>query len=138
MLGDEAPARVGTLHGTDVTQHPSLHASTAFALAVCDGLTAPSTFLRDEAVARFGLAAERIHVISNFVDLARFTPPDARRIRLAPGKRVLLDLGRLQVPAVGSVVVDATGPVVVSRESSAIPGISVSSAIPDLGRASSP
>lgn len=67
-----------------------------------------------------------------------FTPPDTRRIRLAPGKRVLIDLGRRQVPANGLVVVDATGPVVISRESSAIPGISVSSAIPDLGRASSP
>ena len=67
-----------------------------------------------------------------------FAPPDTQRIRLAPGKRVLLDLGRRQVPADGLVVVDATAPVVVSRESSAIPGISVSSAIPDLDRASSP
>src|SRR5215813_12528207 len=76
MLGDRAPAMIITLHGTDVTQHASLHAATAFALARCDGLTAPSAFLRDEAVARFGLPAARIHVISNFVDLARFAPPD--------------------------------------------------------------
>lgn len=65
-------------------------------------------------------------------------PPDTQRIRLAPGKRVLVDLGRRSIPADGFVVIDADAPVVVSRESSAIPGISVSSAIPDLDRASSP
>jgi N-acetyl-alpha-D-glucosaminyl L-malate synthase BshA len=96
MLGDKAPAMVVTLHGTDVTQHPSLHASTAFALAGCDGLTAPSTFLRDEAVARFGLPAERIHVISNFVDLARFAPPDARRSLFPDGGPVLFHVSNFR------------------------------------------
>jgi hypothetical protein len=67
-----------------------------------------------------------------------FVPPDTRRVRIEPGKRVVLDLGRRQVPPDGLVVIDATGPVVVSRESSAVPGISVSSAIPDLDRSSSP
>ncbi len=63
-----------------------------------------------------------------------FVPADTRRVRVEPGKRVLLDLGRRQVPPDGLAIVDATRPVVVSRESSAIPGISVSSAIPDLER----
>jgi len=81
ILGAAAPAMVTTLHGTDVTRlgaHPSLHAVTAFALAACDGLTAPSHYLRALAAERFGLAAERIEVIPNFVDLARFAPPPAR------------------------------------------------------------
>jgi N-acetyl-alpha-D-glucosaminyl L-malate synthase BshA len=81
VLGDRAPAMVTTLHGTDVTRlgaHPSLHAVTAFALAVCDGLTAPSQYLRGVAAERFGLSAERIEVIPNFVDLARFAPPAQR------------------------------------------------------------
>lgn len=83
VLGDAAPAMVTTLHGTDVTRpHPSLHAVTAFALAACDGVTAPSSYLRGAAAAQFGIAADRIEVIPNFVDLARFAPP-ARRDRTA-------------------------------------------------------
>jgi len=81
VLGDRAPAMVTTLHGTDVTRlgaHPSLHAVTAFALAACDGLTAPSLYLRGAAAERFGMPAERIEVIPNFVDLARFVPPVER------------------------------------------------------------
>lgn len=83
VLGDAAPAMVTTLHGTDVTRpHPSLHTVTAFALAACDGLTAPSHYLRGAAAAQFGIAADRIEVIPNFVDLARFAPP-AQRDRTA-------------------------------------------------------
>jgi L-malate glycosyltransferase len=81
VLGAAAPAMVTTLHGTDVTRlgaHPSLHAVTAFALAACDGITTPSSFLRDAAAERFGLAADRIEVIPNFVDLERFRPPRQR------------------------------------------------------------
>jgi N-acetyl-alpha-D-glucosaminyl L-malate synthase BshA len=81
VLGEAAPAFVTTLHGTDVTRpHPSLHAITAFALAACDGLTAPSSYLQGAAAAQFGIAADRIAVIPNFVDLQRFAPP-ARRDR---------------------------------------------------------
>ncbi|HMG22969.1 MAG TPA: N-acetyl-alpha-D-glucosaminyl L-malate synthase BshA [Kofleriaceae bacterium] len=83
VLGAAAPAMVLTLHGTDVTRlgsHPSLHAVTAFALDACAGLTTPSRFLRAQAVDHFGLRAERIEVIANFVDLERFAPP-ARRDR---------------------------------------------------------
>ena len=81
VLGAAAPAMVITLHGTDVTQlgaHPSLHAVTAFAVAAADGITAPSQYLRGAAAERFGLAAERIEVIPNFVDLERFAPPGKR------------------------------------------------------------
>jgi N-acetyl-alpha-D-glucosaminyl L-malate synthase BshA len=78
VLGAAAPAMVITLHGTDVTQlgaHPSLHAVTAFAVAAADGITAPSQYLRGAAAERFGMSAERIEVISNFVDLERFVLP---------------------------------------------------------------
>jgi N-acetyl-alpha-D-glucosaminyl L-malate synthase BshA len=81
VLGAAAPAMVVTLHGTDVTRlgaHPSLHPVTAFALAACDGVTTPSRYLQGEAAACFGLPAERIQVISNFVDVDRFAPPPAR------------------------------------------------------------
>lgn len=77
VLGAAAPAMVMTLHGTDVTSlgsHPSLHPVTSFALAQCAGLTTPSRFLRAQAVDHFGIAADRIEVIGNFVDLARFAP----------------------------------------------------------------
>jgi N-acetyl-alpha-D-glucosaminyl L-malate synthase BshA len=81
VLGAAAPAMVVTLHGTDVTAlgpHPSLSAVTCAALDACAGLTTPSRYLRNQAVDAFGLAAGRIEVIANFVDLERFRPP-ARR-----------------------------------------------------------
>jgi N-acetyl-alpha-D-glucosaminyl L-malate synthase BshA len=81
VLGASAPAMVVTLHGTDVTalgSHPSLHAVTAAALEACAGLTTPSRYLRGQAVDHFGLPAERIEVIANFVDLERFRPPPRR------------------------------------------------------------
>jgi L-malate glycosyltransferase len=81
VLGAGAPATVVTLHGTDVTRlgaHPSLHAVTAFAVAAAAGITSPSHYLRAAAAEQFGLAAERIEVIPNFVDLDRFAPPAVR------------------------------------------------------------
>lgn len=85
VLGAAAPAIVTTLHGTDVTQlgaHPSLHAVTAAALAACDGLTAPSSYLRDLAAERFALRPDAIEVIPNFVDAERFAPPATRDRRV--------------------------------------------------------
>lgn len=85
VLGAAAPAMVITLHGTDVTSlgsHPSLRAVTAAALEASAGLTTPSRYLRGQAVDQFGLPAERIEVIANFVDLERFRPPP-RRERVA-------------------------------------------------------
>jgi N-acetyl-alpha-D-glucosaminyl L-malate synthase BshA len=81
VLGAAAPAMVVTLHGTDVTRlgaHPSVNPVTAFALANCQGITTPSQYLRREAATCFELPSERIEVISNFVDTARFAPPAKR------------------------------------------------------------
>ena len=81
VLGAATPKLVVTLHGTDVTQlgsHPSFQPITSVALAACAGLTVPSQFLRRAAADCFGLAADRIEVISNFVDVERFAPPATR------------------------------------------------------------
>ena len=97
VLGAATPKLVVTLHGTDVTHlgaHPSFQPITSFALAACAGLTAPSQFLRRAAADCFALPADGIEVISNFVDIGRFTPP-ARRDPLQ----------------LGSMFGDGTGPV---------------------------
>lgn len=62
------------------------------------------------------------------------TPPKTERVRLAAGKRSVVDLAGLDVATDAFVVVDATGPVVVERESSGMPGITIAATIPDLDR----
>lgn len=66
---------VTTLHGTDITlvgQDPSFQTITRFSIAKSDGITAVSEFLRRETVEHFGIPAESIDVIPNFVDLDLF------------------------------------------------------------------
>jgi L-malate glycosyltransferase len=75
LLQDRAPRVVTTLHGTDITlvgRDPSYHAITRFSIRKSDGLTAVSRFLKGETVDRFDVAADRIEVIPNFVDLQRY------------------------------------------------------------------
>lgn len=72
MLGPEAIHVVTTLHGTDITlvgQDPSFKSITEFSIRKSDGITAVSEFLRRETVEHFGVAADAIEVIPNFVDL---------------------------------------------------------------------
>ena len=69
------------------------------ALAHADAIVAVSRFTREQLIATMGVDAARITLISNGVDLARFTPrlrrPDLiARYGLA-GRRVLLTVGRL-------------------------------------------
>jgi N-acetyl-alpha-D-glucosaminyl L-malate synthase BshA len=88
VLGDAAPARVITLHGTDATRlasHPGVHPVTAFAIAACDAITVPSHYLRREAAERYGLPAARIAVIPNFVDLEQFAPVARPAAAAGPG-----------------------------------------------------
>jgi N-acetyl-alpha-D-glucosaminyl L-malate synthase BshA len=74
MLGRDHRLRIiTTLHGTDITlvgQERSFGEITRFSIDKSDGLTAVSAFLRDETVQHFGIPAERIEVIPNFVDPA--------------------------------------------------------------------
>jgi L-malate glycosyltransferase len=72
MLGAGTPLKIiTTLHGTDITlvgQERSFLEITRFSIKQSDGLTAVSEYLRDETVEHFGVPAERIAVIPNFVD----------------------------------------------------------------------
>jgi L-malate glycosyltransferase len=72
MLGAGTPLKIiTTLHGTDITlvgQERSFLEITRFSIMKSDGLTAVSEYLRDETVEHFGVPAERIEVIPNFVD----------------------------------------------------------------------
>jgi N-acetyl-alpha-D-glucosaminyl L-malate synthase BshA len=91
MLAQERPLRiVTTLHGTDITLvglHPSFHAITRFSILESDGLTAVSSYLRDETVRDFSVPASRIEVIPNFIDTEVWRPDrqPCHRSKLAPG-----------------------------------------------------
>jgi N-acetyl-alpha-D-glucosaminyl L-malate synthase BshA len=81
---------VTTLHGTDITlvgMHPSFHAITQFSILESDGLTAVSSYLRDETVRDFAVPANRIEVIPNFIDTEVWRPgrEPCHRGKLAPG-----------------------------------------------------
>ena len=81
VLGAAAPAMVTTLHGTDVTRlgsHPSLHAVTSFALAVCDGLTAPSHYLRTTSSTSSGLRRRPRAIARSSPRCSRARPAMAR------------------------------------------------------------
>jgi N-acetyl-alpha-D-glucosaminyl L-malate synthase BshA len=102
VLGDAAPARLITLHGTDATRlatHRGVNPVTGFAIAACDAITVPSHYLRREAAERYELPAARIQVIPNFVDLERF-PPAPRAPgdgpRAEPGEPVLFHVSNFR------------------------------------------
>jgi len=87
--GHDLPV-VTTLHGTDITLmgiHPSFHAITRFSILKSTGLTAVSQFLKDETVRDFGVPAERIRVVPNFIDPGVYHPgkQPCHRSALAPG-----------------------------------------------------
>jgi L-malate glycosyltransferase len=88
--GASGPRVITTLHGTDITltgQHPSFHSITRFSIQRSDGITAVSSFLRDETERSFGVEGERIRVIPNFVDTERYRRDrePCHRSVLAPG-----------------------------------------------------
>jgi N-acetyl-alpha-D-glucosaminyl L-malate synthase BshA len=97
MLAKERPLKiVTTLHGTDITLvglHPSFHEITRFSILQSDGISAVSSYLKDETVRDFNVPEERIDVIPNFVD-ARMWRPDrepCHRSKLAPeGEKIVM------------------------------------------------
>ena len=97
MLAEERPLKiVTTLHGTDITLvglHPSFHAITRFSILQSDGITAVSSYLKDQTVRDFAVPDDRIDVIPNFVD-ARMWRPDrepCHRSKLAPeGEKIVM------------------------------------------------
>jgi phosphatidylinositol alpha-1,6-mannosyltransferase len=68
-------------------------------LAAADGVVAVSRFTRDLLVESFGVAAGKVALISNGVDIGRFAPrskrPDLQRRYNLQGSLVLLTVGRL-------------------------------------------
>ena len=81
LLGELAPKLVVSLHGTDVTRvgsDPAYRAVTAATVEAADAIVVPSAFLQREANERLGLDVSRVEVIPNFVDTARFAPPEER------------------------------------------------------------
>jgi len=95
MLQGAGLPTVTTLHGTDITLvglHPSFHAITRFSILKSDGITAVSTFLKEETVRDFGVPSERIEVIPNFVDIDVYRPgrEPCHRASLAPGGEKIL------------------------------------------------
>ena len=78
MLGAASPRLITTLHGTDTTllgKDPSYRPIIRHAIAASDGVTAVSTFLRDETRQIFGIDRE-IDVVHNF-----FAPQKPKRSR---------------------------------------------------------
>ncbi len=95
MLQGDGPPIVTTLHGTDITLvglHPSFHAITRFSILKSDGITAVSSFLKDQTVRDFGVPADRIEMIHNFVDTETYRPgrEPCHRQSLAPGGEKIL------------------------------------------------
>jgi N-acetyl-alpha-D-glucosaminyl L-malate synthase BshA len=95
MLKDEWPLRViTTLHGTDITlvgQESSFYGITKFSIEQSDGVSAVSTYLRDETYRAFGCGNCDVRVIPNFVNLQEYRPGEPGcRERLAPeGHKVI-------------------------------------------------
>lgn len=87
-----------TVHGSDIFQvprHPVGAAMTRAILNRADRITAVSEALK-QATSALGVAASRIEVISNGIDLARFVPPDSDlRGSVAGAERVILFAGFL-------------------------------------------
>ncbi len=87
ILGPRAPKVVTTLHGTDITivgTDPSYLPITRYSVERSDAVTVPSRYLRDTTRELLDLPGLPIEVVANFVDCARFSPPERRdRRRIA-------------------------------------------------------
>ena len=93
------PAVVSSVRCTELPRKHVL--GERFTHRMADAIIVNSTGIRDELARRAGVAAERIEVIENGVDLARFVPLDAdarereRRFWGLRGQRVLVVPGRV-------------------------------------------
>jgi N-acetyl-alpha-D-glucosaminyl L-malate synthase BshA len=103
MLAAERRVKiVTTLHGTDITLvglHPSFRAITRFSILQSDGLSAVSSFLKDETVRHFSVPEHRIEVIPNFVDTEvwRRDREPCHRSKLAPeGQKIVMHVSNFR------------------------------------------
>jgi len=102
MLGGDGLRVITTLHGTDITlvgQDPSFRPITEFSLARSDGITAVSEYLRRETVEHFGVPADAIRVIPNFVDLTLYNrdrTPCHRGSFAGPGEKIVIHISNFR------------------------------------------
>ena len=102
MLGEKRPPVVTTLHGTDITLvglHPSFQPITRFSILRSNGITAVSSFLKDETVRDFGVPPDRIEVIPNFVDTGVYGPgiePCHRSSLAEEGEKILMHVSNFR------------------------------------------
>jgi len=96
---------VTTLHGTDITlvgMDRSYLPITRYAIEESDGVTAISTYLKDETIKHFGVKRE-IEVIPNFVNCDFYVPQrdeaaraEARRKLAKPNEAILIHLSNFR------------------------------------------
>lgn len=92
---------VTTLHGTDITLvglMPSLYEITRFSIAVSDGITTVSDFLKQETIDQFKIE-QPIEVIHNFVDCNEFRPEGGSAIReryARPDEKILMHVSNFR------------------------------------------
>jgi L-malate glycosyltransferase len=103
MLGDGHRLRVvTTLHGTDITlvgQERTFLDITRFSIERSDGITAVSDYLRRETVERFGIEADRIEVVPNFVDVERYGRdlyPCRKAALLEPDEKLVMHISNFR------------------------------------------
>jgi len=103
MLAPEADLPiVTTLHGTDITLvglQPSFNSITRFSILRSQGITAVSGYLRDATVQDFGVPAERIEVIPNFIDTKvyqRNNKPCHRKAFAPEGAKVIMHVSNFR------------------------------------------
>ncbi len=91
-----------TLHGTDITlvgQDPAFWSITKFSVERSDGVTAVSSFLRDETMRAFNNPRCDIEVIPNFVDPAVYdrSQYECHRSTLAPkGEKIVMHISNFR------------------------------------------
>ena len=102
MLARDNFKVITTLHGTDITlvgQDPSFRSLTEFSIRKSDGITAVSEYLRCETVKHFGIPKDRIKVIPNFVDIARYqrdVHPCHRSKLSKPGEKIVTHISNFR------------------------------------------
>jgi N-acetyl-alpha-D-glucosaminyl L-malate synthase BshA len=102
MLAAEHPIKViTTLHGTDITlvgQESSFYAITKFSIERSDGVSAVSTFLKDETVRAFGCVSCDLRVLPNFVNLEEYRPDIGlpRETLAGPGHKILVHVSNFR------------------------------------------
>jgi L-malate glycosyltransferase len=93
---------ITTLHGTDITlvgQERTFLELTRFSINHSQGITAVSDYLRDETERRFGVPAESIEVIPNFVDVQQYDRdryPCRRETLLRSGERLIVHISNFR------------------------------------------